>query len=230
MSKIQKGETMKTKKLVCAVAGLAMAICLMANPAAAVLVNSLPGGTVIPMPTLEYFGPGPQVFGPGITWSSTNALNQGGSVFGFTGGYGFSGNGFWDSNIGPMAGVNDSFDVYGNTDIMTFAFSTPVFGIGGFMNYVPNGSTPTVIAVYDSSLTLIESFNLTFLTGGGTNTGYFYGFLENSPIISYFTLTDNYIGITDLTVAPIPEPATMLLLGSGLIGLVGYGRKKFFKK
>ena len=34
----------------------------------------------------------------------------------------------------------------------------------------------------------------------------------------------------EFNTAPIPEPATMLLLGSGLLGVVGYGRKKFFKK
>ena len=28
----------------------------------------------------------------------------------------------------------------------------------------------------------------------------------------------------------VPEPTTLLLLASGLIGLAGYGRKKFFKK
>jgi len=28
----------------------------------------------------------------------------------------------------------------------------------------------------------------------------------------------------------VPEPSTLLLLGSALIGLVGYGRKKFFRK
>jgi hypothetical protein len=204
---------------------VATTVILLAS-AGATVVTSIPGGTVTPMPALNYFGPGPQSFGPGnwITWSSTNATNQGGSVFGYTGGYGYLANGFWDGSLGPMAGLNDAFAVYGVVDTMTFAFATPVSAVGGFLNYTLDYG-PATIAAWDAGGNLIESFNLTFATGGGTNTGFFYGFQESTPI-KYFTLTDSYVGIVNLTTQAVPEPSSLLMLGSGVLGLLGIARRK----
>ena len=196
---------------------------LVVQAGATVIIGQV--GSNLPMPNVNYFGAGPQTFG-NYTWSSTNTSNQGGSVYGYTGGYGYLGNGFWDGALGPMAGVNDSFDVWGATDTMTFAFATPVSWVGGFFNYVPGGSTPTTLAVFDTSNNLIESYNLTFLTGGGLNSGEWIRFVESTPIGS-FTMSDNYVGVTGQAVTPTPEPGTLALLGSGIVGLAGFARRKF---
>ena len=55
------------------------------------------------------------------------------------------------------------------------------------------------------------------------------GFGNRSPSGNSFA-AGNYSGWEGVLEVPTPEPTTMLLLGSGLIGLAGYGRKKFFKK
>jgi hypothetical protein len=207
-------------------AALFIVVLLTVAQAGASVVTSIPGGTVFPFPAVNYFGGGPQTVATGITWSSTNVINQGGSVFGNTSSYNFGINGIWTGALGPMAGLNDNTDIYGVTDTMTFAFATPVAAVGGFLNYAVGFSTPTTIAVYDSSHTLIESFDLTFLTSGGNDTGAFYGFQESTPNISYFTLTDNYIGIVNLTTGSVPEPGSLLLIGTGLLGVIGYGRRR----
>ena len=42
--------------------------------------------------------------------------------------------------------------------------------------------------------------------------------------------TGDGFDIDAVGVSPVPEPATMLLLGSGLLGLAGFSRKRFFKE
>jgi len=66
---------------------------------------------------------------------------------------------------------------------------------------------------------------------GLINTGGLMHTLSGPTLDYYYTPFLNwYEAKSGYKTAPIPEPSTILLLGSGLIGLAGYGRKKFFKK
>jgi hypothetical protein len=79
--------------------------------------------------------------------------------------------------------------------------------------------------VYDSvpNFTFVNSF-------GGATQPYFNGVWDNNdPRTSFWQF--HLLNVEQASQGgQVPEPATILLLGSGLIGLAGYGRKKLFKR
>ena len=89
-------------------------------------------------------------------------------------------------------------------------------------------SGPETLSIYDSSFVLLES--ITAPTGLNT----YAGFTRLATDIKYFEISGDFFAIDDLqhiasASVPVPEPSTLLLLGGGLVGLVGFGRKKFKK-
>jgi hypothetical protein len=96
--------------------------------------------------------------------------------------------------------------------------------VGGIINWGTDDATVNPwgasISAYDASNDLLDEVALSDSGVNLLSANTFYAFLDNTPDISRFVLTDGFIGLRDLTVVT-PLPPALLLFASGL-GTMGW--------
>ncbi|HVQ14812.1 MAG TPA: PEP-CTERM sorting domain-containing protein [Vicinamibacterales bacterium] len=159
-------------------------------------------GTVLPLPPFDGLL-------PGVTYSSTSGLLV------LVGRDSFTGFDNTSNVLGPFAN--------GDTLDLTFAYASAI-GFDVFPGFVAPGQI--VISVFDPVNAPMGSFPIL-----ASPTGTFFGVLSGSGRIGRInvdTVAELPGGLVDDVAfgAAIPEPATILLLGSGLAGLGALARRR----
>ncbi len=114
-------------------------------------------------------------------------------------------------------------------NISSASFTAPIESASGFIVVAPFMLTAGIVEGYQSAIGVGDPLFSSLLTGSGTTTLLY--LMTAAGDYQLFSQSFSFgQSVSGVTVNTIPEPATLFLLGTGIVGLIGTAKKKFRTK